>query len=92
MEKMVVRNDDGGHPRLHSGSIDDLYLLAATSKNVDHQICRDVSLSMLAIFTSGVALWLAYGIIMHAWSIIVTNVVMLMLTGAILGLKLRYLS
>jgi len=50
----------------------------------------DVSLGMLAIFSAGVALWLCYGIMLQAWPIIITNVVTLVLTVAILTLKLRY--
>ncbi|MGE5711874.1 MAG: SemiSWEET transporter [Nitrospira sp.] len=52
----------------------------------------DVSLGMLAIFTSGVGLWLLYGFMLDAWPIILTNAVTLLLTGAILALKLRYQS
>lgn len=50
----------------------------------------DVSLSMLAIFTSGVCLWFLYGVMLESWPIILTNAVTLLLTGAILILKLRY--
>jgi MtN3 and saliva related transmembrane protein len=52
----------------------------------------DVSLGMLAIFTSGVGLWLCYGIVLGAWPIILTNGVTLLLTSAILTLKFRYQS
>jgi MtN3 and saliva related transmembrane protein len=50
----------------------------------------DVSLGMLAIFLTGVGLWLCYGIMIHAWPIILTNAATVALTGAILVLKLRY--
>jgi MtN3 and saliva related transmembrane protein len=50
----------------------------------------DVSLGMLAIFTSGVGLWFIYGLVLQSWPIILTNAVTLILTGAILALKLRY--
>lgn len=50
----------------------------------------DVSLVMLVIFSTGVALWLGYGIALHSWPIILTNVVTLGLTVAILALKVRY--
>jgi MtN3 and saliva related transmembrane protein len=45
---------------------------------------------MLAIFSAGVCLWFLYGLVLHAWPIIPTNAVTLLLTGAILLLKLRY--
>ncbi|MCI0427044.1 MAG: SemiSWEET transporter [Nitrospiraceae bacterium] len=50
----------------------------------------DVSLGMLAIFSAGVFLWFLYGLVLHAWPIILTNFITLLLTGAILVLKLRY--
>ena len=50
----------------------------------------DVSLSMLAIFTAGVGLWFCYGIVIEAWPIVLTNTVTLLLTGALLVLKIRY--
>ena len=50
----------------------------------------DVSMGMLAIFSAGVCLWFLYGLVLHAWPIILTNAVTLLLTGAILVLKLRY--
>ena len=50
----------------------------------------DVSMGMLAIFSSGVCLWFLYGVVLHSWPIILTNFITLLLTGAILVLKLRY--
>ena len=50
----------------------------------------DVSLGMLIIFSTGVALWLCYGVVLHSWPIILTNVVTLGMTITILALKLRY--
>jgi MtN3 and saliva related transmembrane protein len=52
----------------------------------------DVSLGMLAIFSSGVCLWFVYGLVLQSWPIILTNAVTLVLTGAILTLKLHYRS
>jgi MtN3 and saliva related transmembrane protein len=50
----------------------------------------DVSLAMLLTFTTGVLLWFLYGLFVHSWPIIVTNVVTFFLTAAILILKLRF--
>jgi len=52
----------------------------------------DVSLGMLAIFTTGVGCWLIYGVVLGAWPIIVANAATLLLTGAILLLKILYRS
>jgi len=51
---------------------------------------RDISLGMYLVFTTGVACWLAYGLLLDAWPIIVANSVTLALTGTVLGLKLRH--
>jgi MtN3 and saliva related transmembrane protein len=50
----------------------------------------DISLGMYAVFTTGVAFWLAYGLLLGAWPIIVANLVTLALTGTVLALKLQH--
>jgi MtN3 and saliva related transmembrane protein len=42
------------------------------------------------MFTVGVACWLAYGIALGSWPMILANVVTLALAATILALKLRY--
>lgn len=51
-----------------------------------------ISLPMYSIFTVGIALWLAYGILLQAWPLIVANGITLCLAGAILQMKLRFKS
>jgi MtN3 and saliva related transmembrane protein len=51
---------------------------------------RDVSLGMYAVFLGGVLCWLAYGILLAAWPVIVANAVTLALASAVLVLKLRF--
>ncbi len=48
-----------------------------------------ISLGMYASFTIGVALWLAYGVVLGAWPIVVANAITLLLAAAILVMKLR---
>ncbi len=48
-----------------------------------------VSLRMYGIFTLGVALWLAYGLLLGAWPIIVANTVTLVLALFILAMRIR---
>lgn len=48
-----------------------------------------ISLGMYASFTVGVALWLAYGVVLGAWPIVAANSVTLVLASAILAMKLR---
>lgn len=50
----------------------------------------DLSLGMLLTFTTGVFLWLLYGMYLHALPIIVANAITLILTLAILVLRIRY--
>jgi MtN3 and saliva related transmembrane protein len=51
---------------------------------------KDVSLPMYIIFTMGVVSWLAYGIAMVAWPIIIANIVTLGLASAVIFMKLRF--
>ncbi|MBU0621604.1 MAG: SemiSWEET transporter [Gammaproteobacteria bacterium] len=50
----------------------------------------DISLGMYAMFTLGVALWLAYGILLGAWPVVVANAITLLLAGTVLAMKLRF--
>ena len=49
-----------------------------------------ISLGMYSVFTVGVALWLAYGLLLNAWPIIVANAITLVLALMILGMKLYF--
>ena len=53
---------------------------------------QDISLSMLLTFVTGVFLWLIYGLLLGALPIILANLITLILTLAILILKMRYRS
>lgn len=50
----------------------------------------DISLGMYAMFTLGVALWLAYGILLESWPIIIANSITLLLAGAVLTMKIKF--
>ena len=49
-----------------------------------------ISLGMYAMFTTGVGLWLVYGVLVAAWPVVAANAVTLVLAVAILCMKLRY--
>lgn len=51
---------------------------------------KDISLGMYAIFTSGVALWAIYGIMIGSWPVIIANCITLLLAGAVLVMKIRF--
>lgn len=51
---------------------------------------KDISLAMYLAFTSGVALWLTYGILIGSWPIIIANSITACLAGAVLAMKIRF--
>lgn len=54
------------------------------------QSVDDLSLGMLLTFCTGVACWIAYGVMTTEWPIVVTNGVTLFLALMLLGMKLRW--
>ncbi len=51
---------------------------------------RDISLGMFVVMTTGVLLWLVYGVLIRDVPLIVANATTLVLSLAILALKLRH--
>ena len=51
---------------------------------------RGVSLGMYVVFTVGVVFWLAYGVALGSVPMILSNIVTLALSAAILAMKLKY--
>jgi MtN3 and saliva related transmembrane protein len=51
---------------------------------------KDVSARMFLIFSTGVMLWLVYGILIRSAPIIIANSLTLLMSLVILALKLRY--
>ena len=49
----------------------------------------DLSMAMLVIFSTGVAVWLVYGLLLESPPIIATNSVTLIFVLLIMGIKLR---
>ncbi len=49
-----------------------------------------ISLGMYSMFVTGVALWLAYGLLKGDWPVILANAVTLALASTVLLMKLRY--
>ncbi|MDQ8021748.1 MAG: SemiSWEET transporter [Moraxellaceae bacterium] len=49
-----------------------------------------VSLGMYSVFVAGVALWLAYGLLIGSWPVTLANAVTLTLASFILVMKLRF--
>jgi MtN3 and saliva related transmembrane protein len=49
-----------------------------------------ISLAMYSAFTLGIALWLAYGVMLGAWPIIIANIITLVLASCILVMKIKH--
>ena len=67
---------------LTTGSFVPQALLTLRTRDV-----RGISLGMYSAFTVGVALWLAYGLLIGEWPIVVANAVTLALSATILVVK-----
>jgi MtN3 and saliva related transmembrane protein len=53
---------------------------------------QGISLGMISLFSLGVALWLAYGLLLGAWPVVAANAITLALALFLLGMKLRFPS
>ncbi|GFK95368.1 Sugar transporter SemiSWEET [Fundidesulfovibrio magnetotacticus] len=51
---------------------------------------RDISLRMYLLMSTGIALWVVYGVMIASFSVIVANAVSLMLTVSILVMKVVF--
>lgn len=51
---------------------------------------KGLSLMMYSTFSSGVLLWLVYGILLDEWPIIIANAITLLLALSVVWLKLRH--
>jgi MtN3 and saliva related transmembrane protein len=51
---------------------------------------KDLSFGAFALLVTACSLWAIYGIIIHDWPVILTNVGMVLLVGAIGVAKLRF--
>ena len=47
-----------------------------------------ISLAMYSVFTLGIAAWLAYGVLIRAWPVVIANVVTFGLAASILAMKI----
>lgn len=53
---------------------------------------KDLSLKMLVVLTSGLVLWVCYGLLIGDWIIVLANGVGAALSGTVLSCKLRDMS
>jgi MtN3 and saliva related transmembrane protein len=50
----------------------------------------DISLAMYLVFFIGLVQWLIYGILLNSWPMILSNIVTIVLAGAVLLMKVRF--
>ena len=72
------------------GALTTIASIPQVIKTVKTKHTKDISLMMYILLTTGVALWLIYGIMISDGPIIISNGVTLALTSTILAYKIRY--
>jgi len=59
-------------------------------KTIRDRSVKDISLGMYVLLCSGVSFWLLYGFLISSWPVIISNLVTLVLSAAILVLKIKH--
>lgn len=73
-----------------AGTLTTLAFLPQVIRTWKRRSAADFSFLMLAVFVSGVGLWLIYGWLMGDLPLVITNLVTFALAAAILAMKLRF--
>lgn len=72
-----------------AGTLTTVAFIPQVTKTWKTRAAGDISLLMFLMFSSGVLLWLIYGILLHAVPIILANGITLSLSASILILKIK---
>jgi len=72
-----------------AGILTTIAFIPQVAKTWKTRSAGDISLWMFLLFSSGVLLWLIYGVMLHAMPIIVANGITLSLSVSILALKIK---
>ncbi len=75
---------------LAAGALTTFSFVPQLVKIVRSKSTHDISLAMYIVISTGILLWLIYGLIIGDIPVIVANAVALFITIAILSLKIRY--
>ena len=73
-----------------AGAVTAFTFLPQVIKTWREKSAKDISLNMFLIAFANEIMWLVYGILLHNWVIILTNAVMLVMSGIMIALKLKY--
>jgi MtN3 and saliva related transmembrane protein len=75
---------------LTAGTLTTLAFLPQLLKTWRSKSAKDISSGWLVSFSSGIMLWLVYGVLIQSLPVILSNGVTLILTLIILSFKLRF--
>ena len=75
---------------LTAGMLTTIAFLPQVIKTWKSRSAKDLSLRMFLFFCLGVAMWLAYGVLVQDIPVIVANLLTLMLASTLLFFKLRF--
>lgn len=73
-----------------AGALTAFTFLPQVLKTWKEKSAKDVSLYMFIIAFVNEIMWLIYGVMIHNWVIILTNAVMLAMSGIMIMLKMKY--
>lgn len=74
-----------------AGTLTTIAFIPQVVKTWRSRSAEDISLFMFLLFSTGVALWLVYGIAIGSLPVIAANAITLLLAISILVLKIRYM-
>ena len=75
---------------LTAGMLTTIAFLPQVIKTWKSRSAKDLSLGMFLLFCLGVAMWLAYGVLVQDIPVIAANLLTLMLASTLLFFKLRF--
>lgn len=75
---------------LTAGMLTTIAFLPQVIKTWKSRSAKDLSLRMFLLFCLGVAMWLAYGVLVQDVPVIAANLLTLMLASTLLFFKLRF--
>lgn len=73
-----------------AGALTTVTFLPQVIKTWHDKSAKDVSLYMFIIAFVNEIMWLVYGVMIENWVIILTNAIMLVMSGIMIMLKVRY--
>lgn len=75
---------------LVAGALTTVSFLPQLAKAWRTRSTKDISLTMYVVITTGVLLWLIYGMFIESYPVILANAVTLIIAALILALKIKH--